>query len=947
MADQLTEEQIAEFKEAFELFDAGTRGSTTPLGLGGTGTDGSEPAVVPLRRVDMEISVIDAAGHVSLTQVYVNSTSSPLEVTYAFPVLPSATVCGLCADLAGTRVVGRVLPKREAREEYDKAVSECHAACLLEQRAGDVLRLALGCLPPGAEATITLELSLEVKTEGPGHLRLAIPAVVGPRYPLALADKPTIDEVAVAAEDSEAVVEGSQGPGSASFHLKVDVAMPCPVTGLSSPTHEANFACSPLFHDPTRARAAMRLPGMPDRELVLCVELPDPLEPRCWIEPALGAGPAAALAVLYPDEAALQGLFSPGLAEEPPVAKEFIFVLDRSGSMGGGPIRRAAEALQLYLRSLPMGCRFNIIGFGSTPQLLFQEPQAYGEESLQRASDHARSVQADLGGTELLKPLQLAFEAPLLDGFQRRIVVLTDGCVCNTSQVLELVRRNAAAAVVYAIGIGSGVSHALVEGLAEAGGGAAEFAAGDERLEPKVIRQLQRALGDAGRAPRLTAAEWDGAGSLQLAPAWLAPRPAAEGRSRPGIRCAGERVLVAALLDTAAGAGAPGPLRLNFRRGRNEAASLQLPLTELPAGRRLHATVGRLLMEDAMAQLPSEPTSEQRAGAVAQVVALGTSLQLVSRHTSFVAVNAAAMVTDELRPVSANGPANVPAGRGDGTIDTKQLGTVMRSLGQNPTEGELQDMINEVDADGNGTIDFPEFLSLMSRKMKDTDTEEELIEAFKVFDRDGSGYISAAELRHVMTNLGEKITDEELDEMVREADVGGEGQVNYEEFCKMMMSDGGPPAAAPTSGSAPAPPPPPAAPVPAAVAAPPMPTVAPLATAPEPRASAVAQDALQPLLILQAFNGSWAWGEPLVAVLGVPLRAVARADGPGEGAAWATALGVAFLQLRFAAREEEWSLVAGKAMAWIQSAGHDAKALVAQASEVLQQLSPAKGEIVG
>jgi len=71
----------------------------------------------------------------------------------------------------------------------------------------------------------------------------------------------------------------------------------------------------------------------------------------------------------------------------------------------------------------------------------------------------------------------------------------------------------------------------------------------------------------------------------------------------------------------------------------------------------------------------------------------------------------------------------------------------MRSLGQNPTEAELQDMINEVDADGNGTIDFPEFLCLMSKKMKDTDSEEELREAFKVFDKDGNGFISAAEVR--------------------------------------------------------------------------------------------------------------------------------------------------------------------------------------------------------
>ncbi|CAN7056984.1 unnamed protein product [Brassica rapa subsp. trilocularis] len=123
-----------------------------------------------------------------------------------------------------------------------------------------------------------------------------------------------------------------------------------------------------------------------------------------------------------------------------------------------------------------------------------------------------------------------------------------------------------------------------------------------------------------------------------------------------------------------------------------------------------------------------------------------------------------------------------------GCITTKELGTVMRSLGQNPTEAELQDMINEVDADGNGTIDFPEFLNLMARKMKDTDSEEELKEAFRVFDKDQNGFISAAELRHVMTNLGEKLTDEEVDEMIKEADVDGDGQINYEEFVKVMMA---------------------------------------------------------------------------------------------------------------------------------------------------------------
>ncbi|WMV56542.1 hypothetical protein MTR67_049927 [Solanum verrucosum] len=112
----------------------------------------------------------------------------------------------------------------------------------------------------------------------------------------------------------------------------------------------------------------------------------------------------------------------------------------------------------------------------------------------------------------------------------------------------------------------------------------------------------------------------------------------------------------------------------------------------------------------------------------------------------------------------------------------------MRLLGQNPTEAELQDMINEVDADGNGTIDFPEFLNLTAGKMKDTNSEEELKEAFRVFDKDQNGFISAAELRHVMTNLGEKLTDEEVDEMIHEADVDGDGQINYDEFVKVMMA---------------------------------------------------------------------------------------------------------------------------------------------------------------
>mmetsp|Transcript_3734 Transcript_3734/g.9655 ORF Transcript_3734/g.9655 Transcript_3734/m.9655 type:complete len:927 (+) Transcript_3734:73-2853(+) len=926
MADQLTEEQIMEFKEAFELFSGANGRSRRPReadhGLTGVVNAEGELIVVPLRRVGMKLDVVDTAAHMTLTQVYVNPAAEPLEVTYAFPVLPSAIVCGLHADLAGVSVEGRVMAKQAARAEYEAAVAQCHAACLLEKPAGDVLRLTLGRLPAGAEAAVSLELALEVQSETDGQLRLAIPAVVGARYPLA----PSEGGEAEAAAETAVVAEASQGPGGAQFSLAVSFDMPCPVMGVCSPTHRNDFACSPSFSDPNKAKAAMKLPGMPDREMVLSVKLASPLEPRCWIEPDVDNGMAAVLAVLYPDMPTVQGLFDATQQDQRlanvELPKEFIFLLDRSGSMSGGQIRRAAEALQLFLRSLPQGCRFNIIGFGSRPDLLFERTVAYDEHSLQAASDHAKTVQADLGGTELLRPLEMVFQQPPPAGFERRVIVLTDGQICNTEQVLQLVRGHAAGTAVYTVGIGSGVSHHLVDGLAEAGGGEAEYVAGDERLEPKVVRQLQRAL-RGNRVPTLTGVEWPGVHVQDFAPMALA-QPGG-----PGIPCLGRRAQIGALMSWSEAAkvdaGGAQHLRLAFRGSAGESAHLEVPMCVLPAGRRVHATVGRLLMDDVLKQMTFQPSPKERDEAEARIVAIGTNLQLVSKHTSFVAVDTSCRIPgpSAIKATSANVPSTSLGGGGDGTIGTNDLGTVLRSLGQNPTDAELQDMINEVDADGNGTIDFPEFLSLFARKMKDTDAEEDILEAFKAFDSSGDGFVSVDAIRHTMCNLGEKLTDDEIDEMMREADVDANGQVNYEEFVKMMMMCDGP------CGSAPAAP---ALPQAAASAAPAF------TPAPAHPHVPVPSDALQPLLLLQAFDGSWSLDEQLAAALGVTLVALAPPESGLSENAWATALGLAYLRTRLQTRQEEWALVAGKARAWLQAGGLDADSLTERACAMLHSL---------
>ena len=125
---------------------------------------------------------------------------------------------------------------------------------------------------------------------------------------------------------------------------------------------------------------------------------------------------------------------------------------------------------------------------------------------------------------------------------------------------------------------------------------------------------------------------------------------------------------------------------------------------------------------------------------------------------------------------------------GDGLIDVKELETVLRNLGQNPSQEDLKQIINEIDLEENGAINFNEFILLMIKKLNDNDTEEELIETFKIFDRDGDGYITASELKSVLTSINEETTNQEVDEMIKEADVDGDGKIDYLEFVKMMTT---------------------------------------------------------------------------------------------------------------------------------------------------------------
>ena len=123
---------------------------------------------------------------------------------------------------------------------------------------------------------------------------------------------------------------------------------------------------------------------------------------------------------------------------------------------------------------------------------------------------------------------------------------------------------------------------------------------------------------------------------------------------------------------------------------------------------------------------------------------------------------------------------------GDGLVNKIDLGNILRCIGYEQNEQDVNEWISEFDEDGDKKINFDEFISLMVRYLIGNDVEDELIEAFKIFDKGGNGMITVNELKHVMMTLGEKLPEEEVDEMIKEADPNNEGVIQYSEFAKVL-----------------------------------------------------------------------------------------------------------------------------------------------------------------
>ncbi|XP_013766298.1 von Willebrand factor A domain-containing protein 5A-like isoform X3 [Pundamilia nyererei] len=438
---------------------------------------------VPLKSIEVELEVRDHVATVVSTLNYENKEDKPLEAVFVFPLPGDAAVCHFNAKIGQTQIVAEVKEKQKAREEYDDALSSGQQAFLLEEslQSPDIFSLSVGSLPPGESASIRLEYVTELAVQADDGLRFCLPAVFNPRY------QPQGSEGAGVQVTS---VPASLVPYSLSFSARV--SSPRPISKV-----ESNCSLDPLQYlntDQTQATVKLAAGHKFDRDVELLIYYKDAHQPTAVVEAGqVSAEPGSLMAdsvvmvSLYPE-------FPQSVTSSVASCGEFVLLMDRSGSMSNTRISSARDTLLLLLKSLPMGCYFNIYSFGSRYEHIFPKSVEYSQQTMEEALKTVVQMEANLGGTEMLQPLKHIYSQPCIPNQPRQLFVFTDGEVWDTKEVIDLVKKNSDSHRCFSFGIGEGASSALINGMAKEGGGHAQFITGTDRMQPKVMQSLRFAL---------------------------------------------------------------------------------------------------------------------------------------------------------------------------------------------------------------------------------------------------------------------------------------------------------------------------------------------------------------------------------------------------------------------------------------------------------------------
>lgn len=483
---------------------------------------------LPLLKIRVEVTIDDFIASTTLTQHFINRSETVIpQAHYTFPLYDGAVVTAFKCSVGDDKVlIGKVKPKDEARATFKAAVEEKFAAALLEEQTPEIFETVVGNIPPMTEVEVEIKYASELKhilldgmKEG---LEFVLPMSIAPRYG------------ALPSQDRNVFNTLSDQPEKCGLDILVKICKDDSIESVEQSHHsnirwnvpvEDNFA--ETFGAPAVSRRNLKdtqelsqihirhtdPTSIMNEDFVVTIETSQahPLRSRAVLSPTNSTGHAALLVNVKPGE-----LFQ-NVTKAETFDGEVIFVLDQSNSMewpeysrNGRPVRTKIETLRnampIVLSSLPSKCAFNILSFGSASRFLWESgSQKYTDSSRRAAIEYGKTVEANMGGTELLAAVQKAVDSRLNGCSSTQIIIITDGEVEEDS-VLDYIwktRQELGHQIrFFALGIGTRVPHRLIGRIGEFGGGYGEVI--DIEAHPQWSDRLMHML-HAGLMP----SSWD------------------------------------------------------------------------------------------------------------------------------------------------------------------------------------------------------------------------------------------------------------------------------------------------------------------------------------------------------------------------------------------------------------------------------------------------------
>ena len=406
---------------------------------------------LPLKDTRVDISVAGVIADVKVRQIYRNEGSRPINASYVFPASTRAAVYAMRMQIGNEIIVAKIKEREQAKKEFEEAKEEGKSASLLEQHRPNVFSMSLANIMPQEQVEIELRYT-ELLVPTDNVYELVFPSVVGPRY----ASPDNANKKDGRFVETPYLHEG-QKPTSA-LHITTRIVSGVPIYDLTCPSHQIN----PQWQGQNAAELKLddSDPFQGNRDFVVRYRL---------------AGDQIASGLLLfqgTDENFFLYMAQPPqrVAKEAIPPREYIFVVDVSGSMDGFPLNTSKRLLTDLIGKLRPTDSFNVVLFAGDSTVLSPQSLQANQANIAKAI-HLLDEQRGSGGTELLPAIKEAMSLPRQEGISRSVVLVTDGYISGEQGVFDHIRANLNRCNVFAFGIGGSVNRYLIEGVAKAGMG--------------------------------------------------------------------------------------------------------------------------------------------------------------------------------------------------------------------------------------------------------------------------------------------------------------------------------------------------------------------------------------------------------------------------------------------------------------------------------------------